>query len=328
MTKASLSNTQIEKIFTNLSGSGKPDVIRELTDGCFNTSYFVSMGEGEEYVLKVAPPDDVTLLTYEQDLMRTEIAFYKKVSGRTAVPVPEIVKEDLTGTIIANSYFIMKKLQGLPLDKVEALSGEHRISLYRELAAHLAEMHRISGSHFGYPFMNDGSERNYFQSFCHMVDLILDNGADMNIELPVSEDGIRQLIMKYRYAFEDIKNPVFVHFDLWDGNIFVQHRGEKPEIEGLIDFERGFYGDPSADFSQCDGYIDLKENPWFFEEYNKYAAVPFIADEKAFVRIKLYRFYLFLIMIIESYYRDVNGSYDGQLKWSEEEFLKLYEALK
>ena len=101
-----------------------------------------------------------------------------------------------------------------------------------------------------------------------------------------------------------------------------------PEIEGLIDFERGYYADPAVDFSQVAGYIDLEKNSWFLEEYNKHAEKQFIFDEDTKIRIKLFRFYLFLIMVIESYYRDVEGSYNEQLKWSEEELVKLYNNLK
>jgi hypothetical protein len=39
-----------------------------------------------------------------------------------------------------------------------------------------------------------------------------------------------------------------VHFDLWDSNVFVQERDGRFGIEGVIDGECAFYGDPLAEF--------------------------------------------------------------------------------
>ncbi|MBB6482505.1 aminoglycoside phosphotransferase family protein [Spirochaeta isovalerica] len=324
-TKSSLTERQIRGIFQNID---KIDSIKELKDGCYNTSYAVRSESNLEYVLKVSPPEDVPILTYEQNLMETEVQFHKKVMEMKTLPVAKILKDDFSRSSVPYNFFIMEKLKGRPLDKFEEITTEERKSVSSDLAGYMAEMHKITGTRYGYPFMTENSNHDYYTAFRRMVELLLSDGERRGAALPLSQEQIFNLLEKYRESFSGTGQPVFVHFDLWDGNIFVEKRGNSIQISGLIDFERGFYADPAADFSQVQGYIDLRENGWFFDKYNRHALMPFTADEKAFNRIFLFRFYLFLIMIVESYYRDVNGSFDWQLQWSREEFLKLYNQLK
>jgi len=327
-TKTVLAPADIHNIFSRLFSNREVIAIAELKDGCFNTSYGVSLDNEEEYVLKVSPPSGVQLLSYEKNMMHTELLFHSLCEQETTIAIPKIINSDISRKLIPFDYFIMEKLHGTPLDKIVDISFEQRKSIFIQLADSLARMHRIKGDYFGYPVMsNQFSGKSYFESFSYMIDRILHDGRVRKVNLPVSEEDLWRTINQYKSAFDHITEPVFVHYDLWDGNIFVQNMDTAPEIEGLIDFERGYYADPAADFSQVAGYIDLEKNSWFLEEYNKHAEKKFIVDEDAKIRIKLFRFYLFLIMIVESYYRDVEGSYNEQLKWSEEELVKLYKSL-
>jgi aminoglycoside phosphotransferase (APT) family kinase protein len=328
-TKSNIDSKDIKKIFSHYFTGAEVINIEELKDGCFNISYLVVLDTGREYVLKIAPPDDVELLTYEKDLMITEINFHSLVEHHLRVPVPEIVKFDFTKNIIPYNYFIMNKLNGFPLDKCEPVTRDQRKSIYKQLAKYLAYMHTIKGEHFGYESLSEGFiGKNYYDSYKTMFKHIINDADKKSIKLPVNSEELFNTLDKYSYAFESIIEPVFVHYDLWDGNIFVSDMDTSPTIEGLIDFERGFFADPAADISQMAGYIDLQEDTYFLEEYNKYAKVPFNLGESELIRVKLFRLYVFSIMVVESYYRDVDGSYDGQLNWAKDEFLKLYSSIE
>ncbi len=327
-TKNEIDSNDIKKIFTHYFVNEKVEKIEELKDGCFNMSYLVILGNGRQYVLKIAPPDNVELLTYEKDLMVTEINFHSLVEHHLRVPVPQIVKFDFTKDIIPYNYFIMNKLQGQPLDKCEPISGDQRKAIYKQLAKYLAYMHSIKGEHFGYENLSeDFIGKNYHESFKTMFKHIINDADKKNINLPVSSTELFITLDRYAYVFESITEPIFVHYDLWDGNIFVSDMDNSPTIEGLIDFERGFFADPAADISQMAGYIDLEKDTYFIEEYNKYAKVPFNLGENELLRVKLFRLYVFGIMIVESYYRDVDGSYNDQLNWATDEFSKLYNSM-
>jgi aminoglycoside phosphotransferase (APT) family kinase protein len=324
-TKSSLTEHQIRDIFLDIDRVAS---IKELKDGCFNTSYAVTSVSNREFVIKVSPPEEASVLAYEENMMESEVLFHKKVMGLNTLPIASILKDDFTQSVVPHNYFIMEKLKGRPLDKIDDLTDEERISICSELAKYMAAMHRVGGNHFGYPFMSYEINKDYFTAFRHMVKMILQDGRKKSVELPVSEEQILSLLEKYKDSYSGIREPVFVHFDLWDGNVFAEREEGSINITGLIDFERGFYGDPAADFSQIQGYMDLEKNRWFFDKYNHHASTAFTADQHGFNRIYLFRFYLFLIMIVESYYRDVNGSYNWQLQWSSEELMKLYDQLK
>lgn len=67
----------------------------EVAEGSYNAVYLLTLAEpDEEVVLKVAPDPWLRLLTYEVDLMRTEIEFYRR-AGTAGVPVPEVMFADL-----------------------------------------------------------------------------------------------------------------------------------------------------------------------------------------------------------------------------------------
>jgi hypothetical protein len=57
-----------------------------LAEGTYNAVYLVTLaGPDAEVVLKVAPDPGLRLLTYEVDLMRTEVEFYRR-AGAAGVP--------------------------------------------------------------------------------------------------------------------------------------------------------------------------------------------------------------------------------------------------
>ena len=328
-TKTKLDESQIKSIFRQIFKTDNIKNIIELKDGCFNATYLVELDKRKEFVLKVAPPVNVSILSYEQNMMETEIHFHKLSKDKTNIPIPGIIYSDLSRTIIPYDFFIMEKLHGTPLDKFPQITFEQRKAIFIQLAESLAQMHKIKGEHFGYLLMEKEIRgKSYFEAFSHMIYILLKDGRSRKVNLPIAEKEILAILKRYKDAFDSVSEPSFVHYDLWDGNIFVVNLDSEPVIEGLIDFERSFYADPAADFSQISGYKDLGKNSWFLEEYNKYAEKPFVLDENAKIRIKLFRLYLFLIMVIESYFRDIDGSYNDQLKWSEGELVKIVSELK
>ncbi len=327
-TKSTLSENDIITIFKGLFPLVKYKTSNELKDGCFNLSYLVQLENSTEYVLKVSPSNNINLLSYETDMMSTEVYYHSRVIKELSIPVPNIIFSDFSKKLIKQNYFIMDKLEGTPLDKVENITDSQREILYKQLAKSLAKMHDLKGKHFGYKIMEENLlGLDYFEAFKFMFNKVLLDGKKIGAIIPTDNNSIMSLLDKYSDSFNKITVPCFVHYDLWDGNIFTSNMDNNPVIEGLIDFERGFYADPAADFSQIAGYIDLEKNSYFIDTYNKYSNEPFILGNHEKNRISLYRLYLFSIMIVESYYRDVNGSYIAQLNWAYDEFRKLFKIL-
>ncbi|MBK8136950.1 MAG: phosphotransferase [Chloroflexi bacterium] len=87
--------------------------------------------------------------------------------------------------------------------------------------------------------------------------------------------------------------PWLVHWDLWDGNVFVDPASG--EINGIIDFERALWGDPLIELN----FREYSDASAFGEGYGKA-----VLDTSARrLRRSLYDLYLYLIMVIEDDFR-------------------------
>lgn len=298
-----------------------------LTDGFYNASYLIRLEDGREVVLKVAPREEVVVMTYEQDIMATEVLFYQLTASETDVLIPEILYYEPAPKLIDSPYYFMTKLEGKALYHVKDLTPDKRRPIYEALAKDLAKMHGIKGQTFGYRTMEEACRgKSYFDAFMVSFDALIRDCMKVGQALPIEEAIILNLLSKTQPAFDQITRPCMVHFDLWDGNIFVLDK-DPLELSGYIDFERGFYGDPAADFCQAAGYLNLEDNPWFLELYNQEARKPLVLDQAMKIRMMAYRFYLFLLMYVECFYRDVDGSFEGQKEWVTKELSVIKDDL-
>lgn len=330
-TKAKVTQGEI-KLICQKQFSQEVTSFVELNDGFYNISYLVRLADDSEVVLKVAPPKDVEILTYEIDIMKAEVLFYQLSKKHTEVPVPEVFGEDFSMELIPHPYYFMSKLEGIPLNHIKNIDQDTRKDIYIQLAKILGQIHNIKGSTFGYISMEEACrDKNYFDAFMVSVKAIIDDGKAKTNEFPIPIRDLEALFNKCSHAFNEVKIPSMVHFDLWDGNIFVLEDKDGIQIEGIIDFERGFYGDPSADFAQVIGYMELDNGHEFIHTYNKYAKDKIVYNQNMAIRTCAYRLYLFLIMYVECFYRDVEGSFEPQKKWVREEihhvFIQLENAI-
>lgn len=301
----------------------------ELNEGMYNISYLVVLEDGREAVLKVAPPAGVKILTYEIDIMKAEVEFYKLCHQFKDLPVPAILFEDFSLEIFTSPYYFMTKLEGIPLNRMsDSITADQRIQVYKQVARYLARIHEVKGDTYGYISMKDQCNgKTYHDAFKIMVEALFDDAKRVSQTLPIPHDLIHDLIERCKDAFMEVEEPCLVHYDLWDGNIFVESETDFT-IDGIIDFERGFYGDCAADFSQVAGYVNLDESQYFFDEYNKFAVDQVTFDAGMRVRIFAYRLYVVVIMYVECYYRDIEGSFEPQRHWVIEQFPIIIDQLE
>ncbi len=112
---------------------------------------FVKAHEGNKsVVLKTGIEADKYVLTYEKDIMSTEIQVYEKLS-RCGVPIPKILHTDFSRQFVKCDYFFMEKLEGATWEKTEnLLTDENRKKLHYELGRYTAIIHNLEGDYFGY----------------------------------------------------------------------------------------------------------------------------------------------------------------------------------
>ena len=101
---------------------------------------------------------------------------------------------------------------------------------------------------------------------------------------------------------QPLERRVLVHWDLWDGNVFIKDG----RVSGIIDYERAMWGDPLMENGFSSSSSPLDES--FVRGYGKNA----LTKEEQ-LRCSMYRLYRILVMIIECDYRKYSD--DGQYKW-------------
>ncbi len=270
--------------------------ISPLGAGEYNAVFAVTAGE-TEYVLKIAPTDDVPVLRYETGIMASELFWYEQMRAHTSIRVPKIYASDFSRALIPADYFIMEKLPGLPLDRMK-LSAAEKEQTTAATANMAAQIHNIKHDSFGY--LQNGLHGNWYEAIRAMVSALQEDCARM---------GKRSKRAARLLAYIDVNRDILarapccmVNFDIWLPNII----GTR-EDDGLhyawIDPERSFWGDPVADFVCLEMTKALKEKKRSLAAYNAQGDSPLQLTREEEIRYSVAQGYLGLIMETEKYYR-------------------------
>ena len=278
------------------AGISGVSAISPLGDGEFNAVFLASAPE-QNYVVKIAPPEDASVMTYEKNMMQSEVFWYRMMREKTGIRVPAVYAADFGHTLLPVSYFIMEHLPGTPLNKAK-LGAKDRAAVDAALAGMLAQMHAISGSRFGYE--QCGLHDDWYQAITQIIMQTLDDCSRKNRRSRRGERLLR-LIARHQSALE--KAPCcMVNFDIWPANIIV--RCEEGALRlAWIDPERSFWGDPMLDFVCFAFHKPLASITQILAAYNAAAHVPVSPTAEETVRFATGQGYLALIMEVEKYYR-------------------------
>lgn len=268
--------------------------IDELKDGYFNAAYAIRLTDGYRFVLKIAPMPVVKNLRYERDIMLAEVEAMRLVKRQTNIPIPEIYFFDSEANILPSPYFAMEFIDGIPLHKLRAeLSSEENSNIDQTIGKYLRQMNGLHGNQFGCFAHPEKNGISWADTFENLLSDVLQDGQDANISLPLSKVEYLSLYQRHKSCMEEILEPALVHWDLWDGNIFIDPRSHK--INGIIDFERCLWADPLMEANFC--------GPWLKSDFLKGYGWPQSFTPTQEKRRNLYNIYLFLIMVIECTYR-------------------------
>lgn len=270
------------------------DFAVELEHGWFNAAYLLTLRDGTRVVLKIAPPPEVEVMTYEQGMMRNELAAIALVQKHTSVPVPPVDFADTSGELGGADYFFVPYVDADNLGIVGASLDEHeRVAYLRALGAANRELNSVVGPHFG-PLNGPGNDR-WRPAFVGMVEQVLRDGARRDVDLGWDYDFLRALVREHEAVLDEVVQPRLVEWDLWGSNVMVRDGA----IVGIIDHERAFYGDPLIEAGFVATQLPAFGDPVPFME--GYGHRPL--DESQAVRRRLYCLHLVLVMVIETVYR-------------------------
>jgi aminoglycoside phosphotransferase (APT) family kinase protein len=281
----------------------------ELTGGTYNAAYAITLVDGTDLVLKVAPPPELKLLSHEVDLMRTEVDFYHR-AGRAHVAVPNVVYFDFDRDLIGTDFVFLSRVAGTDLYRTrDDLTPAQLAAVRGETAAIAARLHTVTGPAYGYPLRGSHSwQSSWRAAFGAMVDDILADATRLGSALPAPPERIGALLRRQADALDEVRRPALVHFDLWDGNVFIAaDAAGTVRVTGLIDGERAFFGDPLAELVSMTLFRNLDDEPEILAGYASAGHGGLELTDTARRRLTLYTIYLYLIMAIEGATRGWDG---------------------
>lgn len=135
------------------------------------------------------------------------------------------------------------------------------------------------------------------QTFTSLTEDVLADGEPRHVDLGWSYDLVHTVLDEHAAGLDEVTQPRFVEWDLWDGNVMVRDS----QIVGILDHERAFYGDPLIEHGFNGTQLPTFGDPAAF--LRGYGRTELNADERE--RRRLYCLHLTLIMIIETAYREV-----------------------
>jgi aminoglycoside phosphotransferase (APT) family kinase protein len=305
ITKNTKTRPQIEamaaRAFAGVPLAAGADAVAEVKDGWFNATYRIRLADGRDVMLKIAPPADVAVMAYEQNIMATEVATMRLVQTTPTIPVPAIYAFDTTHELCDAPYFFMEQIDGVSFELVKAsLPPATQASLEQQIGAILRDINRFTGPYFGYAGNPGLRAPRWNDAFVRMVDSVLEDAARKAVVYDYDYATIRAAVLRHAAVLEEITTPCLVHWDSCYANFLVKDE----RVVGVIDFERALWGDP---------LMEVQFRPLFGERITNtmrgYGKTSFTRAEEH--RCQLYTLYLALIMHAEHAYRkyDTHGAY-------------------
>jgi aminoglycoside phosphotransferase (APT) family kinase protein len=287
----------VKKHFGKDVATGK---IQELTGGWFNAAYRVEVPTKHlDLVLKASPAPGAKIFTYEQKAMETEVAMLRMLEKHPAIPVPKLHAVDFDGDVVPGKCFFMDFLTGPPWNKAKKqVSRENHVTLEKEFAAIQMAINAIKGNHFGFLEQNDDGrikKDSWYDAFAELVAILFNDYARFGIKVPAFATTAVHLLPKHEPSFKAVTVPSLVHWDLWEGNIFLKKQGDEYHIQGITDFERALWAEPYIEVS----FWTPKRHVALIDCYGREA----FEARDAQIRRVFYDLYLSAIMYLEQYTR-------------------------
>ena len=287
--------------------------IRELTEGMCNAAYELTYGDGFKTILKISSPLKTGFMTNEPNLMKAEVKAMKLVAENTGIKVAQIYKYDTTKALCDGDYFFMENIDGVSWFSVKDHLGEEvNAQLRMEVGKLQKQLSEVKGDKFGLL----GDEIHQFNSLYEftyfLIYNILNDAEKRDVVIGVSQAEILAKLARDKELFKDSKTPTLVHWDMWEGNIFVKDG----HVSGVIDWERAMWGEPFMD----DRFRYHNRHRDFLKGFG----INELSDEEL-RRIYWYDILLYLTMMTEVTYREYGN--DGQYLWVKPMFDKIWSLL-
>lgn len=309
-----LNEKQLSDIITFVFGAKAGGfTATELKDGFFNSAYAITLEQGNRYVLKLAPLDNSGFMRYEHNMMQTEVEVLRLLREKTDVPVPQVYAYETSSPVYDSSFFVMDFIEGDSYYKVkDALPEVERERIEQQLGFFTGQINSLRGQRFGYYALEEMQGDNWSNVFLSMIDSLMLDADHKAVKLPASADEITAICKRFIPSLDEVKIPSLVHWDLWEGNIFVKDG----QIVGIIDTERALWGDPLMEYY----FRSFIQSPAHMKGYGK----EFFTESET-QRILMYDLYLALILHIECTYRGYTN--EKHINWAKGHLQRTWDSV-
>jgi aminoglycoside phosphotransferase (APT) family kinase protein len=238
------SDAEIRCWADRLAGVAGPEwTAREIGGGMFNTTFGLLHRGVPRYALRFSPPADHPLLfSNERQLLRREHAI-----GPWVAPVarwlPCVRATDFTHQLAPRDAVLSDWIAGENWDAVKSgMTEEQNAVLWRELAGLLRTVHEVQAPSFGWP--HPEARFDTWSAFLlNTARGLLEDFPRLGVEGKEPRDWVR-VLEEGTPLLDEVRTPRVVHGDPWPKNVLIDRTGVQPRIVGLIDHERGLFGDP------------------------------------------------------------------------------------
>lgn len=231
-----------------------------LQGGLFNTTYRIQLEHtaitdvilrlAPEYIQPLQPTNEKgeqlterdPLFSFERTMMAAEPVIYEhyRVAG---IPAPEVLACDDSAQDVPRTYMFMAFIPSVQLDHA-SIEEKDKNHLYTQLGMYTAAMHRIEGASFGWP-QADGTIRgseHWSEVLLAIADETSKKAAQIDF-MPGVGEKIMAIFEQNKALFDQIKQPVLVHNDLWAANVLVHGKQGEMSIAAVIDGDRSMFAD-------------------------------------------------------------------------------------
>ncbi len=301
ITKNKQSQENIEKLVANAYPNKILASCVELTEGLCNVAYLITFTDGEQRILKIAAASEDGYMSHEIRLMDAEVKAMRLLHGKLSTKVAQVDIYDDTKTLCSGNYFFMEVLEGNNYFKIgSAMSDTEKEQINLQTGRLVREITSHKGQAFGLLGDIEHTFTNQYAFYRYMLSLVIGDADQKNIEYFIPGQELLILLERDKEIFQDVPIPSLIHYDLWDGNIFVNNG----QVSGIIDWERTLWGDPLME----DRFRRHTRTASFLKGYGQET---FTTNEMR--RIYWYDVLLYLIMMTEGAYREYED--DSQYQW-------------
>ena len=243
--------------------------VRELGGGQFNNTYLLTLAGQAPVVLRVAPSPKRTVFWHERFLMRRELAMQPFLAPIDPL-LPTVLMSDCTHQVLARDYLFRRWIPGeLWWGVATELTTEEHDKLWCQFGRLVRTISSVQGDAFGIVQYGPQYSSWSLTLFDWLARTITD--ADYMCVDTTLLHHLLEFACDHDHILDEITCPRLLNGDLWLFNLLIQRAGEGPRIVGVLDADRGSWGDPFADwtFFLLERRATAKEQALFWHGYGE-----------------------------------------------------------